>query len=515
MGPDDPAAEGARHFGAGDWRRAAEAYRRAVERDPGNAQHWNRLGFAAKELGDAVEAQRCYARASELAPRSVAALCNAASALRDIGRVEEALALFRRARQMAPQSLDVLSAYVYTLNYSTRVGRDEIWREHLETDRLLARGPGAAARPRGPRPGRLRVAYLSPDFRLHAVAAFIEPVLRHHDRARFEVLCYYLHPGRDATTAALEALSDRWLHCAKWPTAELAARIAGDGVDLLVDLAGHTDWNALPVLALKPAPVIATWLGYLNTTGLRAVDYRITDRHTDPPGETERFHAETLLRLPESQWCRARPPDTPGVAPLPALARGRLRFGSFNRASKLTAETLALWARVLQRIPAADLLVADVAGGQREQVLESLTAAGIAPGRVSFAGRLPLAQFRALHGEADIALDAHPYSGATTTLDSLWMGVPTLTLASAAPMSRSTASLLDTLGLRDWIADSPQAYVDLAARHAADPGALAGLRSRLRPLLEGSILMDGARFTRQLEALYDGMWRGASGAAGG
>lgn len=515
MGPDDPAAEGAWQFAAGDWRRAAEAYRRAAEREPGNAQHWNRLGFAAKELGDAVEAQRCYARAAELAPRSVAALCNAASALRDIGRVEVALSLFRRARQMAPQSLDVLSAYVYTLNYSTQAGREEIYREHLETDRLLARGAAAAARPRGPRPERLRVAYLSPDFRLHAVAAFIEPVLRHHDRARFEILCYYLHPGRDATTAALEALSDRWLDCAKWPPGDLAARITADGVDLLVDLAGHTDWNALAVLALKPAPVIATWLGYLNTTGLRTVDYRISDRHADPPGETERFHAETLLRLPESQWCRARPPDAPGVAPLPALARGRLRFGSFNRASKLTEETLALWACVLRRLPEADLLLVDVSGGQREQVLQSFSAGGVAAGRVAFAGRLPLAQFRALHGEVDIALDAHPYSGATTTLDSLWMGVPTLTLASDAPMSRSTASLLHTLGLADWIASSPEAYVALAARHAADLGALKALRSRLRSLLERSALMDGERFTRQLEVLYEEMWRGASAGAGG
>jgi protein O-GlcNAc transferase len=509
VGPDDPAAEGARHFAAGDWRRAAAAYRLAVEREPGNAQHWNRLGFAAKELGDSFEAHRAYARATELAPRSVAALCNAASALRDIGRVEEALALFRRARQMAPDSLDVLSAYVYTLNYSTLAGREDVFREHLETDRLLAGGAATAARPRGPRPARLRVAYLSPDFRLHAVAAFIEPVLRHHDRARFEVLCYYLHPARDETTAALQALADRWLDCARWKAADLAARIAADGVDVLVDLAGHTDWNALPVLALKPAPVIATWLGYLNTTGLRTVDYRITDRHTDPPGETERFHAETLLRLPDSQWCRARPPDAPGVSALPARARGRLRFGSFNRASKLTAETLSLWARVLQEVPGADLLLVDVSEGQRAQVRQALAAGGVAAGRVAFAGRLPLAQFRALHGEVDIALDAHPYSGATTTLDSLWMGVPTLTLTSGAPMSRSTASLLYTLGLAEWIASSPEAYVALAARHAADLGALEALRARLRALLEGSVLMDGARFTRQLEGLYEEMWRGA------
>jgi predicted O-linked N-acetylglucosamine transferase (SPINDLY family) len=241
------------------------------------------------------------------------------------------------------------------------------------------------------------------------------------------------------------------------------------------------------------------------------VDYRITDRHADPPGATERFHTETLARLPESQWCRARPPHAVAVSPLPAAAVGAVRFASFNKSLKLTPETLRLWSRVLSRVPGSSLLLAGIEDQRRDAIRRAFADRAIGGERLEFHGRLPFEDFLKLHQRVDIALDPYPYSGATTTLDSLWMGVPVLTLAGEAPMSRSTASLLATLGMPDWIAQSEDQFVEFAARHTGELAALAALRARLRNALESSILMDCARFTRQVEDLYQRVWheRGA------
>lgn len=506
-------AQAAAFLSSGQWREAAECFRRLIAVGPANAQDWNSLGLARQELGDLAEALRCFEEACRLAPQSPGALSNAASARRDLGEIDEALAAFRRLRALAPDDLDALSAYLFTLNLSTRASREEIFRAHLECERVLA------ATPRVPLParaahGRLRIGYLSPDFRYHAVSLFVEPLLSHHDRGRFEICCYSLHPRRDATTARLQQLSDRWTDCAQLSDEEIARRIAGDEVDVLVDLAGHTGWNRIAVLARRPAPVIATWLGYLNTTGLSTVDYRITDRHADPPGATERYHTETLARLPASQWCRPRPPHAMAVSPLPAAAAGTVRFASFNKSLKLTPETLRLWSRVLTRVPGSSLLLAGIEEQRCEAIRRAFADSGIAGDRLEFHGRLPFDQFLELHQRADIALDPYPYSGATTTFDSLWMGVPVLTLAGEAPMSRSTASLLATLEMPDWIAQSADRFVELAARHAGDLAALAALRARLRNMLESSILMDCARFTRQVEDLYLQMWRERGAGAG-
>jgi len=495
-------------FAQGRWQEVADSCRRAIALEAGDARDWDLLGQALGELGAVAEAKTCFERAIELAPQAVAPLARAAWALRELGQTDESIALFRRALALQPRDLDLLSTYLFSLNFSTRLSREEIFREHLACERLLNPGPPPAefaTRLRAPRP-RLRVGYLSPDLRLHAVAMFLEPLLAEHDRDRFEVICFSLHARADAVTAHLRKLSDGWIDCAGLTDAQIAGEIAQAKVDILVDLAGHTEFNRIGVFGLRPAPVTVGWLGYLNTTGTRAMQYRITDRHSDPPGATEQFHTETLLRMPESQWCRYPPRIAVDVSPLPAATAGHVRFASFSASSKVTGEALALWVRALAGVPGSRLLLVGLDVARHEGVRAAFDAGGVDPARLEFRGRVPLQQYFELHRQVDIAFDGFPYGGATTTLDSLWMGVPTLTLAGTGPMSRSAASILATLGMEDWIARDADEIAALAARHAAGLPQLATLRAGLRQRLERSLLMDAPRFTHELEQLYERMW---------
>ena len=494
-------------FAQGLWRETVASCEEAMRLGTPDPQDWDLIGSSQAELGDIAGAERCFDRAIAIAPDAPEPVYHAAWARRELGKHRESLAYFRRARELQPDNLSALSGYLFSLNFSPDLDRAEIFREHLECGKLLRIAhPPRASVPRGGPREKLRIAYISPDFRYHAVSFFVEPLLMHHDRARFEVWCCHLHPHRDAMTDRLRRLSDHWIDCAPLSDEEIARRIETAQVDVLVDLAGHTDMNRIAVLARRPAPVIATWLGYLNTTGTDAVDFRITDPVSDPPGATEQFHAEKLLRLPQTQWCR-RPPETAAkVSSLPLSRSGSVRFASFNKSSKVTDETLHLWSRLLTRVANSTLLFVGIDRGRWDSLPQAFAALGVAPERLDFRERVPLEEFFVLHEEVDIALDGYPYSGATTTLDSLWMGVPTLTLAGEWPMSRSTASILTALELEDWIARTPEEFLDIAARKAADPPALAALRSGLRERLVRSILMDGPRFTSQLEDLYWQMW---------
>ena len=468
------------------------------------------LGDILYQLERWPGAAGCYEAALTLdpdrtGPQLVPMLANLAVSYRAQGRIEESLARFREALALGPNEADIFSSYLFTLNFSTRLSPAEVFAEHLRYGKLFA----AQARTAGDADPerRIRLGYVSPDFNHHAVAYFIEPVLAHHDPSRFDVSCYYLQARGDEVTARLKALSRRWIECAGISDQQLAARIEADRIDILVDLAGHTAGNRLPAMARKPAPVQATWLGYLNTSGLSAMDYRLTDRYADPPGVSERFHTEKLLRLPDSQWCYRHPGPTPTVSPLPALGAGAVCFGSFNKFQKLSPFLLQLWADALLQLGNAKLLFVGVPSEAQAPLAGFFAERGLEPGRLELHDRMPLDRFRAMHQRVDIALDAHPYSGATTTCDSLWMGVPTLTLAGASSISRSCTSLLQTLGLPDWIARTPAEFVELARRHAGDLQRLAGLRAGLRAKMQASPLMDAARFTANLEHAYRRMWQ--------
>lgn len=499
----------------GLWEEAIAYLHNTVEREPADFRSWTNLGLACDRVGRSADAARHFERAVELQPDAPHALNNYGLSLRDRGRIEEAIPLLARAKDLLPDNADLLSNYLFALNYSDHLTREAVFREHLAFDARFGAG-----RPGGPRhharpaaKARLRIGYFSPDLRAHPVRCFLEPVLAHHDHEAFEVVAYSLYPWPDAVSRRLQSLCDRWVDCAAESDDALAERIASDGVDILVDLAGHTGFNRLPVLGRKPAPVIATWLGYPNTTGLKTVDYRITDGVCDPPG-MEALHTERLLRLDGAQWCFLAPDIPVEVTPLPASRGGPLCFGSFNHPSKLNDATLRLWAEVLRRVTDSTLLIWGIGDEQGAHALTVLRAAGVDPQRVETLGRVSILQQFQTYQRVDIALDTHPYSGVTTTFNSLWMGVPVLTLAGDHLAARSSSSILRALGMGEWTAESREEFIEHAVALATARDRLADLRRDLRPRLQGSALMDGPAFTRRLEHAYRRMWNDYIAAAG-
>jgi len=489
-------------------------YRRALALRPDNAQMHNNLGNTLATLGHAREAIGHYERAIAIQPGSAEAHGNLANALAACGRANEAFERFEQALALTPDNDATYSNLLLVLNGSTRFDETAVFAAHrryaerFETP-LVASWPKHTNDRTPDRP--LRIGYVSSDLRMHSVAWFIEPVLANHDRERFEVYAYHGHEVEDEVSGRLRSHVTQWRRLIGLSDEEVARGIHEDRIDILVDLNGHTAMNRLLVFARKPAPVQVTWLGYPNTTGLAAMDYRLTDRFADPEGMTERYHTESLLRLPESFSCY-RPPDAaPEVGALPSGEGGAVTFGSFNNRSKIGPEVIALWARVLHGVPGSRLMLKGK-GYDDESVQQALRDAfrihGIGEERLRLHGGYDAhAEHLRRYHEIDIALDPFPYNGTTTTCDALWMGVPVVTLAGTTHVARVGVSLLNHLGLTEWIANSAREYVEIAARWAADVQRLATLRRELRARMARSPLIDAPTFTRHLESAYRSMWQ--------
>jgi predicted O-linked N-acetylglucosamine transferase (SPINDLY family) len=492
---------------------AIASFRRAIKLEPGRPEALNILGSALLDVGRIGEAKKQLQAALRLKPAYPAAHDNLGRALRAQGRAAEAVAEFRAALSGQPTP-GTHSNLVYALNFVPGLPAAEIFAEHqrwaqLHAEPLKNATPTPINEPDPTR--RLRIGYVSPDFVHHAVSYFIEPVLAVHDRSQVEVFCYADVPVADATTARLRSLSEQWRDIAPLNDSQVAELIRNDKIDILVDLAGHTARNRLLVFARRPAPVQITWIGYPNTTGLNSIDYRLTDAISDPPGQTEAFHTEKLVRLPEVFSCYKPSDQAPAVSELPALKNGFITFGSFNHFAKINPAVLELWAQLLVRLPTARLFLKarsladpDTATGVREVFKRH----GVAADRLTLCSdELSVAAHQSLYHGVDIALDPFPYNGTTTTCEALWMGVPVITLAGQTHVSRVSASLLTHLGRPEWIAHSEDQYVEKCAALAADLPQLAGLRAGQRELMRLSPLCDAARFTTQLEAVCRELWR--------
>lgn len=466
-------------------------------------------GVVLKELHRVAEAEAIFRRIIENNPDHFPSHRLLGRVLFSQARLEEAIEVYAGARSRFPHELELESAELFMLSFSEDISDEALFARHKALGARLEQVYPARFEPfrnNTDSRRRLRVGYVSGDLYHHPVGLFLLPLIERHDRANFEVCCYSTGAIEDSITKKLSASADVWRNLAKDSETAVADRINRDEIDILVDLTGHSGVPQLRVFAQQPAPVQATWLGYLNTTGMSRVHYRISDTIADPP-QAGRFHTETLIRLPNSQWCyRPLVRVEPEVDP-PCRRNGYITFGSFNQISKLSLTVCTLWAEILNSLPEARLVVlgvdADLAG---KRILQRFAQAGVPETRLTLIKHLPLEDYFRTFNDVDIALDTTPYSGGTTTCDTLWMAVPVLTVTGSRTMSRSAASILSTVGLTDWICSTPDEYVRKAVEWSRNQDMLVDLRKTLRGRMQESPMMDEIRFARDIEAAYRRMW---------
>jgi protein O-GlcNAc transferase len=499
------------HQNAGRNMQAIGLYRRVLAVNPAFVDAHNNLGVALRDEQRFADAARCFEDALQINPAYAEAHNNLGVVLKAQGRPDEAVARYERALALKPDYIGAHSNILTSLNYGS--AGEQSLAAHREWDRRHGRqrAPAVPALPADRDPDRrLRIGYVSGDFREHSAAYFFEPLLAHHDPDLVETYCYANVLKPDAVTRRLQGQARHWRPVERLTEAAVADRIRADRIDILVDLSGHSSGHLLTVFARKPAPIQATWLGYPSTTGLAAMDWRLTDRAADPPGSSEHHHTERLAYLPHGFLCYRPPPVAPPVAPLPALAAGLVTFGSFNNLAKVTPSVVVVWADLLRRVPDSRLLLKSGAFADavtRRRYAGLFAEAGIDAQRLEFlpqnaATDLHLAQYHRI----DVALDPFPYNGTTTSCEALWMGVPVLTLAGQRHAGRVGVSLLTGLGLDQFIAQDGGDYVERAAALAGDLPALAALRAGLRARLAANALCDGQRFARDMEGVYRSLW---------
>jgi predicted O-linked N-acetylglucosamine transferase (SPINDLY family) len=523
---------------------------RLTERLPDNGVGWKALGAFLCAEGRIAESLPALRNSVRLLPQDPEAHSNLGVALVKLERYDEAEQLLRHAITLDPalaashyrlgmkqalngefaQAVESVrhamaqggdgstedeklgySNLLFSLCHLPGVGADELFAEHCRAGERFERDvrshrPQHANNRDASR--RLRIGWVSGDFRDHAVAYFLEPVLRElHGSRQIESFAYYNHSIEDATTRRFRGLIPHWRQAQGLSDLQLAQSIRDDSIDILVDLSGHTGYSRLGAFAHKPAPVQVSWLGYAGTTGLSAIDYYMTDRHYLPPAEFARQFTEKLVFLP------AMAPFTPAasappVNELPAIAAGYLTFGSFNRIGKLNRETVESWSRLLRALPGAKmLLVAVPPGPRRDWLIGEFAHGGVARERLVICDRCSMEQYLALHHSVDLCLDTRPWTGGTTTNHALWMGVPTLTLAGSTPASRISAALLGQVGLEAFIAANDADLVDKGLYWAANVGELAKIRAGLRQRCEQSPMRRADLVSAAIESAFRTMWQ--------
>lgn len=487
---------------------AIDWYRRALDADPRQPDVLNNLGILLSGAGRYEEAAEHFEHAVRIQPDFDRGFDNLGGAYHLQGRYGEAVDAYKKALEIDPLNSVTLSNLIAITNYRRQGDPGFVEELHASYLRSLApeRARAVLAQGGGPAAGRpLRIGYVSPDFRSHSVAFFIEPLIEGHDRGRFQVYCYSDVARPDAVTERLKGLADCWRDVRLDSDEVLATRIREDEIDLLVDLGGHFAGNRLPVFAQKPAPIQIAYLGYPATTGLPEVTHRLSDGIADPPGEADALYSETLLRLPEVFLCY-RPPD---AAPAPAEVNGpqeAVTFGSFNELPKLSPELIQCWCRILGQVPGSKLLLKATAlkdPDTRKRVIHRFEVAGVSPDRLELLGRTAtLAEHLALYAGVDVALDTFPYNGTTTTCEAIYMGVPVVTLPGTAHAGRVGASLLGVLDLPGLIADSEDEYVGKAVALAADHAQRQTYRRSLRDRMRASTLCDARAFVEAVERRY-------------
>jgi protein O-GlcNAc transferase len=486
-------------------------FERAAQLEPNSHVPWFMLGNVASELGDLDLAVAHYAHARDLNPGDHVIRYNLGLNQLWRGYIDAATEELRAACGLNPSYLQAHSSLIGALHNSDRISPEEIYATIREWGaRFSLEHPASAPStmlPGTDHPERLRVGFISGDFRTHSVAHFFEPILSARDRRAFTYVLYNNAHLQDAVTQRLRASADDWRDVWRLTDDAVIELIRTDRIDILVDLSGHSLSNRLAVFARRAAPVQVSYLGYPASTGLATMDYRITDSVTDPPIPADDWHCERLLRMPDSQWC-FRPFGTPASpGPLPAREAGFVTFGSFNNLTKASDTLLRCWAQILIKLPTAHLRLTRVRSVQRAAEIVSLFGrSGVAPERIECVPYANDPPYGEQFAGVDIALDNYPYNGVTTTCESLYVGVPVISLYGRNGVSRSGLSLLGTLGLGELAASTPEQYVDIAVALGSDLSRLEQLRASLRSRFEQSPLRDEKRFAANFEKLLRTTW---------
>lgn len=498
----------------GQFTSAVSKYRRVLELEPDYVDAHNNLGAALSKLGQFDEAVASFRKAIDLNPDYADAHMNLGSILKDIGQFENALACVRRAMEIRPDYTLAFSNLLLTYNLlDIKLGALP-FQEARRFGAMVARLATPYTNWANVRSTekRLRIGLVSGDFCQHPVGNFLEGVLaaiQAGASGRLRLYAYASSSFNDEVTERIKSSCDSWRSVTGLTDLDFAQCIRDDGIDILVDLSGHTAQNRLPVFAWKPAPVQISWLGYLATTGVAAIDYVIGDAATLIAQDQHNF-TEKFWRIPKSYLCFTPPTQPTKVGPLPATQCGYVTFGSFNNLAKLSDSTVALWAKVLVAIPESRLLLKSHQLGEdsvRQRTLSRFMAHGVGEDRIILMAGVPRAQYLEPYNLVDIALDPFPYPGITTTVEALWMGVPVLTLAGENFLSRQGVGLMTNAGLPDWIATDRDDFIARAIAHASDLQVLASLRSTLRHKVLSSPIFDAPEFALHFEAALCGMWR--------
>jgi predicted O-linked N-acetylglucosamine transferase (SPINDLY family) len=496
-------------FETGQLDRAIFVTRRALELRPAYPEAHYNLGNYLGAAGDLDGAIQNMHKVLEFQPRYPQACNNLANLLTDARRIPEAITYYDRALEQDPSYAQAASNRLYTLNFDPGADTDLLCAELSRWNLAHAAPLGKQIAPHVNLPDpqrRLRIGYVSPDFRQHVVGWNLLPLLGHHNHQQYEIFCYSSVPRLDVVMEKLKADSDVWRNVAVTGDEQLAEIIRKDQIDILVDLSLHSANNRLLLFARKPAPLQVTYLGYCGSTGMTAMDYRFSDPFLDPPG-IEPLYAEKTLRLPHTYWCYGPGGEAPDPGPLPAAKNGTITFGCLNNFAKVSQPALRLWSRILVSLPGSKLILYAMPGTHRQLMLDQFLELGVSGNRIEFVPRQAYEDFvRNYHG-IDIALDPFPYGGGISTCDALWMGVPVITLNGNTAVGRAGTSILSNVGLTELIASTTDEYERIATRLADDLPRLAGLRQTLRGKMKSSPLMDASAFAKDVESAYRRIWQ--------
>ena len=489
-------------------------YEKAVKLNPDNPEAYNNMGSALKHCGRLEEAVLCHRKALELESGNAMTHNNLGSAYKHQGKLPEAISCYRKACHLKRDYAEAHSNLILAMQYEQTSDLREIFHESLAWwEQHGSPNTRGFVHNRSPdsKKKRLRIGYVSPDFREHSVSYFFLPLLEAHDRNEVEVFCYSEVKRADEVTGRIKTLSDHWRSTVGLTSDAVARRIYEDRIDILVDLAGHTADNRLLVFSGKPAPVQVTWLGYPGTTGMEVMDYRLTDEIADPSGDADKYHSESLIRLPHGFLCYSPPEPSPDISDLPSIDKKQVTFGSFNNLPKVNERVVDIWSMILLEVPGSSLLLKSRQlrdEPTKRRYMDIFIRNGVDFSRVEMLpATVSTSEHLDLYNRVDIGLDPFPYNGTTTTCEALWMGVPVVTLRGGRHSTRVGASILNCVGLSDLVAENEDEYISKAVGLASDPGRLKKLRTGMRRRMMESPLCNPESFARSIESVYREFWK--------